>query len=120
MLTRYQELSGVGSSLTAEASLAPAPAPEYASVSKGATHFTTQKYISKTMTIEEAAAIWNNPRADFLDRWAQMFSVRLEEITADHIIKYQTDRAHESPQCIVDVELRALRALLKEVGLSGL
>jgi hypothetical protein len=116
MLTRYQELSGVGSSLTTKASLA--PAPEYASVGKGGTRFTTQTYVSKTMTIKEAAAVWNNPRADFLDRWAQMFSVRLEEITAEHIIKYQTARVHESPQCIVDVELRALSALLKEVGLG--
>jgi hypothetical protein len=106
------------SCLTAKASLA--PPPEYASVGKGGKHFTAQTYISKTMTIKEAAAVWNNPRADYLERWTQMFSVRLEEITPDHIVKYQVDRAHESPQCIVDVELRALRALLKDVGLSGL
>jgi glycosyltransferase involved in cell wall biosynthesis len=118
MLTRYQKLSGVRSSFTAKVSIAPPPG--CGSLDKGGTHVTAQTRISKTMTIKEAAAAWNNPRADYLEKWAQMFSVRLEEITPDHIIKYQTDRAHESPQCIIDVELRVLRELLKCVGLSEL
>jgi hypothetical protein len=75
--------------------------------------------ISKTMTIKDAAAVWRNPRADFLERWGEMFDLRLEEIRPGHIMKYQTDRAREKPQCIVDVELRALTVLLKYVGLSG-
>jgi hypothetical protein len=61
---------------------------------KGGTHF-KQTYISKTMTIKKAAAVWNNPRADYLDKWAQMFSVRLEEITPDHIIT-DARRGHSS------------------------
>ena len=71
------------------------------------------------MTIKDAAAVWRNPRADFLERWGEMFDLRLEEITPDHMMKYQRDRAREMPQCIVDVELRALTVLLKKVGLSG-
>jgi Glycosyl transferases group 1 len=118
MLSRYRSLSGFGPSISTEASLA--PWPEYAFRWKGVTDFATHKQLSKTMTIKEAAAVWNNPRADFLDRWAQMFGVRLEEITPGHIVKYQNDRARESPQCVVDVELKALSALLKDVGLSGL
>jgi glycosyltransferase involved in cell wall biosynthesis len=118
MLTRYQKLSGVRSSFTAKVSIAPPPA--YVSADKGGTHGTEQTRISKTMTIKEAAAVWNNPRAEYLEKWAQMFNVRLEEITPDHIIKYQTDRAHELPQCTIDVELRALRALLKCAGLGEL
>ncbi len=73
--------------------------------------------ISRTMTVKEAAAIWNDPRADFLEKWGEMFDLRLEEITPDHLVKYQADRARVLPQCIVDVELRALNALLKYVGL---
>jgi hypothetical protein len=74
--------------------------------------------ISKTMTIKEAAAVWDNPRVDFLERWGEMFDLRLEEITPDHMMKYQTDRTRETAQSIVDVELRALAVLLKDVGLS--
>ena len=75
--------------------------------------------ISKTMTIKEAAAVWNDPRADFLERWGEMFDVRLEEITQYHLMKYQMRRVQESPQCIVDVEMRALSELLKYAGLGG-
>jgi len=76
--------------------------------------------ISKTMTIKEAAAVWNDPRADFLDRWGEMVNVRLEEITQDHLVKYQGERILESPQCIVDVEVRALNELLRHAGLGRL
>jgi hypothetical protein len=76
--------------------------------------------VSKTMTIKEAAAVWNDPRADFLERWGDMFDVRLEEITQYHLMKYQVQRFSESPQSIVDVEMRSLIALLKHVGLNGL
>jgi hypothetical protein len=74
--------------------------------------------ISKTMTIKEAAAVWENPRADFLERWGEMFDLRLEEVTHEHMRKYQTDRARETSQSILDVELRALTLLLKDAGLS--
>jgi hypothetical protein len=76
--------------------------------------------VSKTMTIKEAAAVWNDPRADFLERWGDMFDVRLEDITQYHLMKYQVQRFNESPQSIVDVEMRSLIALLKYVGLNGL
>jgi hypothetical protein len=74
--------------------------------------------LSKTMTIKEAATVWNDPRADFLERWGEMFNLRLEEVTAEHMMEYQTNRARETSQGIVDVELRALTVLLKDVGLS--
>jgi hypothetical protein len=115
MLARYRSLSGFGPSISTEASRA--SGLEYASGWRRGTDCATRKEISKTMTIKEAAAVWNNPRTDFLDRWAQMFDVRLEEITHEHIVKYKNDRARESPQCMVEVELRALNALLKDAGL---
>jgi hypothetical protein len=70
------------------------------------------------MTIKEAAALWNDPRADFLERWGEMFGVRLEEITQYHLMKFQVQRFTETPQSTVDVEMRALIALLKHVGIS--
>ena len=76
--------------------------------------------ISKTMTIKEAAAVWNDPRADFLEKWGERLNVRLDEITQDHLAKYQRERIRESPQCIVDVEVRALTELLKRAGLGRL
>jgi len=76
--------------------------------------------ISKTMTIKEAAAVWNDPRADFLEKWGEMFNVRLDEITQDHLVHYQRERIQESAQCIVDVEVRALTELLKHAGLAQL
>ena len=76
--------------------------------------------ISKTMTIKEAAAVWNDPRADFLEKWGETLTVRLDEITQDHLAKYQRERIRESPQCIVDVEVRALTELLKHAGLRRL
>jgi hypothetical protein len=74
--------------------------------------------VSKTMTIKEAAALWNDPRADFLERWGEMFDVRLEEITQYHLMKFQVQRFSESPQSTVDVEMRSLIALLKHAGLK--
>jgi hypothetical protein len=74
--------------------------------------------VSKTMTIKEAAAVWNDPRADFLERWGDMFDVRLEDITQYHLMKYQVQRFSETPQSIVDVEMRCLIALLKHAGIS--
>ncbi len=47
-----------------------------------------------------------------------MFDVRLEEITQYHLMRYQVQRFTESPQPIVDVEMRSLIALLKHAGLS--
>lgn len=70
------------------------------------------------MTVKEAAAVWENPRADFLERWGEMFDLRLKDITPEHMRKYQADRARETSQSILDVELRALILLLKDVGLS--
>ncbi len=72
------------------------------------------------MTIKEAAAVWNDPRADFLEKWGERLNVRLDEITQGHLAKYQGERILESPQCIVDVEVRALTELLKHAGLDQL
>ena len=72
------------------------------------------------MTIKEAAAVWNDPRADFLEKWGEMFNLRLDEITQDHLVNYQRERIQESAQCIVDVEVRALTELLKHAGLGQL
>ena len=74
--------------------------------------------ILATMTIKEAAAVWDNPRADFLARWGEMFDTRLEEINREHLARYEIVRARESSQEVVQVEMRALSILLKELGLS--
>ena len=85
---------------------------------EGSTLISNVTNVSKTMTIKEAAALWNDPRADFLERWGEMFDLRLEEITQYHLMKFQVQRFSESPQSTVDVEMRSLIALLKHVGIS--
>jgi hypothetical protein len=86
---------------------------------EGSALFSNVMNVSKTMTIKEAAALWNDPRADFLERWGEMFDVRLEDITQYHLMKFQVQRFSESPQSTVDVEMRSLLALLKYAGLRG-
>ena len=85
---------------------------------EGSTLISKVTNVSKTMTIKEAAALWNDPRADFLERWGEMFDVRLEEITQYHLMKFQVQRFTETPQSTVDVEMRSLIALLKHAGLK--
>ena len=74
--------------------------------------------ISNTMTIKEAASVWDNPRADFLEK--RRGNVRLAaggDIPRPHH-EISNGLTGETSQSMVDVELRALTVLLKDVGLS--
>jgi hypothetical protein len=75
--------------------------------------------IIATMTIGEAAALWSDPRKEHLRRWAETFGVPLQELHPGHVATYQKDRGEETIAAQVDVEVEALLALLKQVGLGG-
>jgi hypothetical protein len=74
--------------------------------------------ISGTMTIEEAARLWSDPRKEHLHRWAETFGVPLQQLHPGHIVTYQKDRGEETNASQVDEEVGALLALLKELGLG--
>lgn len=79
----------------------------------------TKDKIIGTMTIREAASHWSHPRKDQLKRWAETFGVPLQELHPGHVVTYQKDRGEEATASQVDVEVGALLALLKEIGLGG-
>lgn len=78
----------------------------------------TNDKIVGTMTIREAVALWSDPRSELLKRWAETFGVPLQELHPGHVMTYQMDRGEEVPASQVDVEVGALLALLKEIGLG--
>jgi hypothetical protein len=75
--------------------------------------------IIATMTIGEAAALWSDPRKAHLRRWAETFGVPLQELHPGHVATYQKDRGAETVSAQVDLEVEALLALLKQIGLGG-
>jgi hypothetical protein len=76
--------------------------------------------ILKTMTIQEAAPLWDDPRSVHLKRWGETFAVRLDEFHYGHIVTYEQDRLEEKiGYPVVLAEVGALRALLKHVGLGA-
>jgi hypothetical protein len=74
--------------------------------------------ILKTMTIQEAAPLWDDLRRVHLQKWAETFVFPLEEFHYGHIVTYEKDRLAEAPYSVVWTEILALRALLKQVGLG--
>jgi hypothetical protein len=74
--------------------------------------------IIATMTIAEAAALWSDPQKEHLRRWAKTFGVPLQELHPGHVATYQKDRGKETTAAQVDVEVEALLALLKQIGLG--
>lgn len=74
--------------------------------------------ILATMTVDEAAPLWNDPRSVHLQRWAETFGIRLEEFHIGHIVTYEKDRLGEVNYAVMWTEVLALRALLKDVGLG--
>jgi hypothetical protein len=74
--------------------------------------------ILKTMTVREAAAIWEDPRRVHLQRWAETFSIALDEFHIGHIVTYEKNRLEEVRYSVMWTEVTSLRALLKQAGLG--
>ena len=75
--------------------------------------------ILATMTVQEAAPLWNDPRSVHLKRWGETFGIRLDEFHYGHIATYEQERrAEKVTYSVVWTEVCALRALLKDVGLG--
>jgi hypothetical protein len=74
--------------------------------------------IRGTMTIHEAAPLWEDPRAVHLKRWGETFGITLEEFHIGHIVTYESDRLREVNYATMWTEVIALRALLKNVGVG--
>jgi hypothetical protein len=72
--------------------------------------------ILKTMTIREAAAIWDDPQGIHLQKWAQRFEISLEECHSGHIVTYEKEGLGEVNYGAVWTEILALRALLQAAG----
>ncbi len=68
-----------------------------------------------TMTIREAAAIWQDPRGEQLRHWAEAFGVQLRDLHLGHIRSYQEQRGGQVTGAEIDVEVEALLALLKQI-----
>lgn len=45
--------------------------------------------IVKTMTVQEATPLWNDPRSVHLKRWGETFDIRLDEYHYGHISTYE-------------------------------
>jgi Trp operon repressor len=75
--------------------------------------------ILKTMTVHEAAPLWDDPRSVHLTRWGETFTIRLDEFHYGHIATYEQERLAENVSYpTVWAEVKALRALLQNVGLG--
>jgi hypothetical protein len=75
--------------------------------------------ILATMTVREAAPLWDDPRHVHLEKWAERFGIRLDEFHSGHIVTYERERLDDKvTYSEVWTEVCALRALLKHVGLG--
>ena len=54
--------------------------------------------ILKTMTVREAAPLWDDPRSIHLKRWGETFEVPLDEFHHGHIVMYEQDRQVKLPE----------------------
>jgi hypothetical protein len=75
--------------------------------------------ILKTMTVDEAVPLWDDPRIVQLKRCGETFGIKLEEFHYGHIATYEQERLAENVSYpMVWTEVKALRALLLHVGLG--
>jgi hypothetical protein len=75
--------------------------------------------IRRTITVQEAAPLWDDPRSVHLKRWGETFDVPLDEFLYGHIATYERERLAENVSYpVVWAEVKALRALLQHVGLG--
>lgn len=78
----------------------------------------TEDKIQHTMTVREAAALWEDSQRKHLGRWGELFGIRLMEFHIGHVNTYQVERGREVPASVVNVEVDALLALLKQANLG--
>lgn len=71
------------------------------------------------MTIQEAAAHWQDPRSEQLGVLGEVFGVCLHDVHIGHIRTYQRERGQYVSGAQVDAEVDALLALLQQIGLGG-
>jgi hypothetical protein len=72
-----------------------------------------------TMTVQEAAPLWDDPRSVHLKRWGETFEVSLDEFRYGHIVTYEQERLSEKVSySAVWTEVKALRAMLQHAGLG--
>ena len=75
--------------------------------------------ILTSMTVQQAAAMWEDDRAVLLKRWGETFGISLDEFHYGHIVTYERERLAEKVTfAVVWTEVKALRALLQHVGLG--
>jgi hypothetical protein len=80
--------------------------------------FHNMPQIVKTMTVLEAAPLWDDPRAVHLRRWGETFGITLEEFHIGHVLTYEKDRLGEVNYAVMWNEVIALRGLLKHAGVG--
>jgi hypothetical protein len=74
---------------------------------------------SSTMTIQEAATHWRDPKSSYLKRWGETFGIRLMDFHVGHVITYRAERAKEVAAQTIDLEVDALLTLLRELHLGA-
>ncbi len=74
---------------------------------------------SSTMTVQEAATHWRDPKSSYLKRWGETFGIRLMDFHVGHVITYRAERAKEVATQAIDLEVDALVTLLREVHLGA-
>jgi|ERR1035437_3202027 hypothetical protein len=72
-----------------------------------------------TMTIKEAASLWEDPRREHLEHLAEIVIERLQDLQPFHVLTYQRNRSDQVTASQVDAEIEALLALLKHIGLDN-
>jgi hypothetical protein len=80
---------------------------------------TSNNNIVGTMTIQDAVAHWSELQNEHLERWAETFLVPLQDLHIGHVRTYQKERGGEVIAAQVDIEVAALRDLLKQAGLGS-
>jgi hypothetical protein len=79
---------------------------------------TSRTEIVGTMTVGEAVPNWPDPRSGHLKYWAEAFGVCLQDLHIGHIRTYQQERGTQVAGAQVDIEVDAVFALLKQIGLG--
>lgn len=79
---------------------------------------TSNNEILGTMTIQVAAAHWSDPQNESLKHWAETFQVPLQDLHIGHVRTYQQERDGKVIASQIDIEVAALLALLKQIGLG--
>jgi hypothetical protein len=93
--------------------------PNLGQPSLGVERYRNMPQILKTMTVREAAPLWDDPSSVHLKRWGETFPIRLDEFDSGHITKYERERLGEKVSYpVIWTEVKALRALLQHVGLG--